>query len=218
MEVRALNRSLLLLAVLSLAFLAYTQLVATGATSIPDVRLAHFFAALWSPAWEPAGQALAVLGGLEFTALLMLGLALYLWRTGFRVEVWVVLAFPVAVVIELLYKRLLSHPEPSTGHLDGPSVGDMAAAGAGIANSYPSGHMVRTVLVYGLLAFVLHRLLPDGWGRRLALPFAAVMIALMALDRLYLGVHWQSDVIGGALLGGAVLAGAIAWLEAPPRG
>ncbi|MBJ7604326.1 MAG: phosphatase PAP2 family protein [Candidatus Dormibacteraeota bacterium] len=209
------NRSLLFLAILSLAFLAYTQIVAASATSILDVRAAHFFAGLWSPAGEPAGQVLAVLGGVEFTVLLILGLALYLWRAGFRAEVWVALAYPAAVLIEVLYKRLLDHPGPFLHHADGPSPSDMAASGAGIANSYPSGHMVRTVLVYGLLAFVLHRLLPDGWGRRLALPLAAIMIALMALDRLYLGVHWQSDVIGGALLGGAALAGAIAWLEVP---
>ncbi len=211
----SLNRSLLFLAVLSLAFFAYSQIVTASATSILDARVAHFFAGLWSPAGEPAGQALAVLGGVEFTALLMLGLALYLWRAGFRGEVWVVLAYPAAMLIEVLYKRLVDHPEPFIAHPDGPSLSDIATGAAGIANSYPSGHMVRTVLAYGLLAFVLNRLLPEGWARRLALPLAAVMIALMAFDRLYLGVHWQSDVIGGTLLGGAALAAAVAWLEVP---
>ena len=81
--------------------------------------------------------------------------------------------------------------------------------------SYPSGHMMRTLLVYGLGAFVVRRLAAPGLARTLAAPTAAVVVGLMALDRVYLGVHWQSDVVGGLLLGGAALAGAIAWLERP---
>ena len=73
--------------------------------------------------------------------------------------------------------------------------------------------MLRAVLVYGLLAFVVHRLAPPGPVRRLAIPAAVVVIAAEAFDRMYLGVHWQSDVLGGLLLGGLALAAAIAWLD-----
>jgi undecaprenyl-diphosphatase len=51
--------------------------------------------------------------------------------------------------------------------------------------------------------------------RKLAIPAAAVIISLVALDRLYLGVHWTSDVIGGLLLGGVALAAAVVWLDRP---
>jgi undecaprenyl-diphosphatase len=53
--------------------------------------------------------------------------------------------------------------------------------------------------------------------RRLAIPFAVLLVLLMAFDRLYLGVHWESDVIGGILLGATCLAAAIIWLDAPRR-
>src|SRR5438046_1655491 len=69
------------------------------------------------------------------------------------------------------------------------------------------------VLVFGLLAFVVRRLAPPGLARQLAIPAAVVIIAAEAFDRLYLGVHWQSDVLGGLLLGGLALAAAIAWLD-----
>jgi undecaprenyl-diphosphatase len=75
--------------------------------------------------------------------------------------------------------------------------------------------MMRTVLVYGLGAFVVRRLASPGWARMLAAPAATIVVGLMALDRVYLGVHWQSDVVGGLLLGGAALAAAIAWLDRP---
>jgi undecaprenyl-diphosphatase len=41
------------------------------------------------------------------------------------------------------------------------------------------------------------------------------MIAAMSFDRLYLAVHWESDVVGGLLMGGLALAAAVAWLDRP---
>jgi undecaprenyl-diphosphatase len=75
--------------------------------------------------------------------------------------------------------------------------------------------MARAVVVYGLLGFVIHRLTTREWVRRAAIPIAVLLVILMAVDRLYLGVHWESDVIGGLLLGGICLAGAIIWLDRP---
>ena len=85
------------------------------------------------------------------------------------------------------------------------------------AGTARSGHTVRAVLVYGLLAFVIYRLAPPGLRKTLAIPAGAVIISVVALDRLYLGVHWTSDVVGGLLLGGLALAAAIAWLDQPRK-
>jgi membrane-associated phospholipid phosphatase len=75
--------------------------------------------------------------------------------------------------------------------------------------------MMRTVLVYGLRAFVVRRLAAPGWARTLAAPAVVIVVGLMALDRVYPCVHWQSDVGGGLLLGGAALAGAIVPVDRP---
>lgn len=72
--------------------------------------------------------------------------------------------------------------------------------------AFPSGHVTGTVVVYGLLAwFAL-----STRGRVPAVALAVVLVVLTALSRLYLGVHWLSDVLGGALLGTGVLLLAIA--------
>lgn len=210
-------RALAVLGALGVAFAAYTQVVAGGLLAPVDLEVARAFRAIWSPVLEPVGQVVAVAGGVEVTSLLAVGLAALLWRRGFRVEAAALLAFPIAAALEAVYRLALRHPAPiAFAHPDGPSVVTMLHGGTLTLNgSYPSGHMMRTVLIYGLGAFVVRRLSSPGWARTLAAPTAVIVVGLMALDRVYLGVHWQSDVVGGLLLGGAVLAGAIAWLDRP---
>jgi undecaprenyl-diphosphatase len=205
------------LGVLGAAFAAYTQVVAGGLLAPLDLEVARAFRVVWRPALQPLAQVVAVAGGVEVTTLLAVGLAVLLWKQRFRVEAAALLALPLASALETLYKWVLRHPPPvAFSHPDGPSVVTMLHGGTLTLNgSYPSGHMMRTVLVYGLGAFVVRRLASPGWARTLAAPTAAVVVGFMALDRVYLGVHWQSDVFGGLLLGAAALAAAIAWLDRP---
>lgn len=213
----AMRQALAGFAVLALCFIALTVVVGLGDSTATDLTAAQAFGRLWNVPLGGVAKAVAVLGGVEVTGLVALGLAAYLWRRGFRVEVWFLAVFAAVEVMETLYKHLLRHPAPGAriSHGDGPSLTALFESAAG-GNSFPSGHMVRAVFVYGLLAFVVLRLAPpaSAW-RRLAVPLAAVMILLMALDRLYLGVHWESDVVGGGLLGGLGLAAAVIWLDRP---
>ncbi len=73
--------------------------------------------------------------------------------------------------------------------------------------SFPSGHAMGSTIVFGALAYLALRGL-SGWKwRAAALAFACSMIVAIAASRIYLGVHWVSDV------GGGIAAGAI-WLSA----
>jgi membrane-associated phospholipid phosphatase len=65
--------------------------------------------------------------------------------------------------------------------------------------SFPSGHALGTLVLYGFLAYVLATRFSRFSG--LIFAIAAVIIAAIGFSRLYLGVHWPTDVIAGYAVG-----------------
>ncbi len=74
--------------------------------------------------------------------------------------------------------------------------------------AFPSGHAGAALIAYGALALLARDL---GRYQRPTLVLAAIIILGTGLGRVYLGVHWPSDVLGGWLLAGAWLSVARAW-------
>jgi undecaprenyl-diphosphatase len=69
--------------------------------------------------------------------------------------------------------------------------------------SYPSGHALAATATYLTAAFVVARRLPSLTQRVAAIGFAGILVLLISGSRVYLGVHYPSDVFGGMLLGTA---------------
>ena len=69
--------------------------------------------------------------------------------------------------------------------------------------SYPSGHLILTTALYFTGALMLRRAFDWRW------PFvvAALMVAITCYSRLYLSVHWPTDLVGGILIGVVWLVG-----------
>jgi membrane-associated phospholipid phosphatase len=201
--------------ILAVAYVGFSVAVAAGVLHRFDLEVASSFATIYVPALLPVFRIIALLGGVELTGLLGLGLFIYLWRQGYRLGAFAVAALPLASAVELVYKHTINHPAPprSISHPDGPSISSLLEKVGGTEWSFPSGHMSRSMVIYGLLAFVVIRLANRPVLRRLALPVVLALIVLESFDRLYLEVHWESDVIGGLLLGATFLAASISWLE-----
>ncbi|MDR2500054.1 MAG: phosphatase PAP2 family protein [Treponema sp.] len=116
---------------------------------------------------------------------------LILWcvdeKRGFRLGA----ALLVSLWANLFFKNLLKQPRPYT--LD-PSVGRAFESSYGM----PSGHAQQSLVFWtALKAF-------RPWG-------ALIITGIMGFTRLYLGVHFPADLLGGWLLGGLILAGAAWW-------
>ncbi|MCX6050405.1 MAG: phosphatase PAP2 family protein, partial [Chloroflexi bacterium] len=77
--------------------------------------------------------------------------------------------------------------------------------------SFPSGHAVAAISLYGLLAVLLWRQRHYGWAL-----LAGVWVLAVAVSRVYLGVHYPSDVLASLTIGGLWLYGAFFvfdWVE-----
>ncbi|MGK5731751.1 phosphatase PAP2 family protein [Streptomyces sp. URMC 124] len=75
--------------------------------------------------------------------------------------------------------------------------------------AFPSGHALSATVACGLLVWLLWRYGARARGLGAAAAAAAVSVLGVGLTRLYLGVHWASDVLGGWLLGAALVAASV---------
>ena len=75
--------------------------------------------------------------------------------------------------------------------------------------SFPSGHAMNAFSVYVIITFLLWRHIQRKWGRTLLLLFSFFMILAIGVSRIYLGVHYPSDIVGGYFASGFWLTIAI---------
>jgi undecaprenyl-diphosphatase len=75
--------------------------------------------------------------------------------------------------------------------------------------SFPSGHAMNAFTIYGILTFLLWRHIINKSGRTLLLIVSSFFIIMIGISRIYLGVHYPSDIIGGYFASGFWLAASI---------
>jgi membrane-associated phospholipid phosphatase len=105
----------------------------------------------------------------------------------------------VALAVPALIKALIRRPRPLPGTVH--------VYTELVDYSFPSGHVMFYVVFGGFVGFLALRLLQPSAMRSLLLAGIGSLIALVGLSRVYLGVHWASDVLGSYLLGGLIVAG-----------
>lgn len=79
--------------------------------------------------------------------------------------------------------------------------------------SFPSGHSVSSVIVYGLLLYLIRKHCKNEKLKAALSVLCTCLMLLIGPSRLYVGVHWATDVSCGMLIGAAVLAVTILILE-----
>jgi undecaprenyl-diphosphatase len=188
------NRFILLLS--TAAFLVCTAAAGAGLLRPLDVRLLDQARRADSGVLDGVGLVTSVVGGVEFVAIATVALTAGLLLDGRgRLALRLVVAFLVAGLIELTAKTVVPQPPVPDGAIRAP---DPSLFDVSTPYPYPSGHMLRSVLLLGAIYAL--------WPNRPARIALLIFLAASAASRVYLGTHWPSDVIGGALLGIAGLA------------
>ena len=142
------------------------------------------------------------LGSFPFSAILLFTAVTSLFLIRRRVDALIVALTVVPMVSGFILKMVVDRARP-----DFFIVGSQPES-----MSFPSGHSVYAVLFGGILLVLVGDLVESPLIRRFLRFGLGLLILGVGISRVYLGVHWPSDVIGGYLFGGMSLLGLI-WLR-----
>ena len=181
------------------------QVIAKGPLTRLDGRVANQFNAwVHGRAWlVTVLKDISLLGRPPVLAIWVLIAAVVLWRDDrHSIAVFVVVTSLGGGIVDTLVKAAVDRPRPTVDHPVATALG----------KSFPSGHAMSSTVTYGALLVALWPLLVPRRRRRAAVA-TVVLVLAVGLSRLFLGVHFVSDVVGGYVLGLAWLAGAAAAFE-----
>lgn len=142
--------------------------------------------------------------------LLALPAVIWVWRSGLRARaLWGLVTMLVGWNLGLQVKLLVERARPV---YDDP-------VGSAPGFSFPSGHAFNAAMATGTVLVMIAPLLAErpAWVRRSALAGGTVFVVLTALDRVFLGVHFPSDVTAGVLLAAGLTTASYVGFRHSPR-
>ena len=83
--------------------------------------------------------------------------------------------------------------------------------------SFPSGHAFGATVFYGMLIYLVFRFTKRRWARALAVALGVLVIGAVGLSRVYLNVHYLTDVVAGWLSGSAWLVASLLVVDGVER-
>ncbi len=167
----------------------------TGITRI-DQRVVNLVPSIRSGQQNGFFQMVTFLANWETALLLTLLAGIWLWIKRQRGAAWLFgLAFVLEEVSTFVIKHLVgrARPEQTLSLIREDTL------------SFPSGHVLRATVLFGLLAYFLIRAYKSHLAKIAVVLGYVVAISLVALSRIYLGVHYPSDVLASILFGGFLL-------------
>jgi undecaprenyl-diphosphatase len=178
-------------------FALFATAVEKGLTQTLDERTLTWFESHRTPGRDEFMSHVTTLGDGVVLWMLVIVASLFLWQTRHH---WSVALLFIGVIggsfLNEALKVAFGRARPGgVAHLDAVS-----------SMSFPSGHAMVSLITYGSVAYLVARLEPTPRLRNTTWIVAGVIVAGIGISRMYLGVHYPSDVIAGFLAGLAWLA------------
>lgn len=158
----------------------------------------------WGPKWlEEMGRDFTALGGMGVLIFLTAAtVGGYLLRRRHKTAVLILVAILGGLVIALMLKQSFDRPRP-----------DLVPHGSYVyTKSFPSGHSMLSAITYLTLGSMIVRTHKHRPTKIYIMSVSMLITLLVGVSRIYLGVHWPTDVLGGWLAGASWAL--ICWLVA----
>jgi undecaprenyl-diphosphatase len=190
------------------AFGEFAETVMGGQTQAFDEALLRWVGAHHTPTLDSVMLEITSLGT-GSTVMMIVGVAaLFLALTRHRYSAALLLAATAGGgFLNIVLKHYFERPRPHV----------FAWGTNALSSSFPSGHAMTATIVYTTVAYLAARLQRRVWERALTMIVAALLILAISASRVYLGVHYPSDVVAGMIIGIAWSAFCMATLEAIQR-
>ncbi|HZK43521.1 MAG TPA: phosphatase PAP2 family protein [Syntrophomonadaceae bacterium] len=128
---------------------------------------------------------------LVFIGLSLLALIFLLYKRHILEAIYLNLCLLGSWQLMRLLKEYFARPRPSGEHLT-----------IATSMSFPSGHAMLAIAFYGFIAYLLAKRIPSVNGKILSWILWGLFIILIGLSRVYLNVHYPSDILAGYIFGG----------------
>jgi undecaprenyl-diphosphatase len=183
-------------------FALLTFFVKTTPSFPIDLQITQAIQAFDSPLFTALMRLISWPGFLPQSIFIVLLIAMLLYRSGLYWEaVTSILASLFSGGINQLAKVLIARPRPPVHIVE---VFDVLES-----YSFPSGHVMFYMILFGFVWYLTYTLLKPSMQRSLLLGVSGIFVLFVGISRIYLGQHWASDVLGAYLLGSLILAGVI---------
>lgn len=135
----------------------------------------------------PIAKFITNFGGAIF--LIILTILLIVVLKNKKVGLSICINLVVVTILNQLLKRLLQRPRPTEFRIIEET-----------GYSFPSGHSMVSMAFYGYLIYLIYRFVKNKYLKSISIVLLSLLICLIGISRIYLGVHYTSDVLGGFLI------------------
>lgn len=190
---KKIKREYIFIAILLVLFFVLTMFVISGKTSILDEKFFNNVIKLENNILTKTLYIITNIGSTVGVVIILILLAIVFMRkkslSDFK---YVVSNVGIGVILMKLLKHIIKRVRPSWKWI----------VQSGF--SYPSGHTISAILLYGTLILLVNKKLNSKY-KKYIIAFLSIMIFLISISRIYFGVHYLTDVVASLILGSIIL-------------